>query len=355
MKKIHVIGVMSGTSLDGIDFAEIIFTYYNNEWSFELFKCETVAYSEEWVDELKRAVNFSDTELESLNKNYTFYLGDKINQFIKENNIVDIDAVCSHGHTILHEPDKGITLQIGNLPFLKDLIKQNLVCDFRVADVLLGGQGAPLVPIGDKILFSEYTYCINLGGFANVSFDKDGIRIAYDICAVNVVLNYYANLLDLNYDNEGALSRSGKLNVDLFNELNSIDFYKETAPKSLGMEWVNSAILPLIEKFNIPIEDKLHTFVKHVAKIITENISAGADESVFLSGGGVYHVFLIYCIRELTSAKLIIPSSEIIEYKEALIFGLLGVLKLENNNNVLSSVTGSKCDHSSGNVFLYNN
>ena len=352
MKQFHVIGVMSGTSLDGIDFAEIVFTY-THKWSFELKKCNTYEYPEAWISKLKSAVNFSESELKELNTEYTTYLAGQISAFIKTNDIKSIDAVCSHGHTILHQPHKGITLQIGNLPELATLIQQKVVCDFRVADVKLGGQGAPLVPIGDRILFPEYTYCMNLGGFSNVSFESDNTRIAYDICAVNVVLNYYANKLSLAYDNEGKIARSGVINSELLNQLNALSFYQKKAPKSLGMEWVNAQVLPIMESFDIPTENKLHTFVHHIAKVISNDLNASTEELLLVTGGGAYHTFLIELIKTQTKAQVIIPSNKVVEYKEALIFGLLGVLKLEDKINILSSVTGASEDHSSGNVFKY--
>lgn len=352
MKQFHVIGVMSGTSLDGIDFAEIVFTY-TNKWSFELKKCDTFPYPKSWTDKLQVAVHFSESELHQLNKDYTTYLAGQVNKFITKNTIQNIDAVCSHGHTILHQPNKGITLQIGNLPNIANLIKQKVVCDFRVADVQLGGQGAPLVPIGDRILFSDYTYCMNLGGFSNVSFEKENKRTAYDICAVNVVLNYYAQQLGLDYDNKGNIARTGNLNSQLLEQLNNLSFYNKKAPKSLGMEWVNAMIFPLIESHNIPIEDKLHTFVKHISMVIVKDLNASAEETILVTGGGAYHTFLMECIKEQTKAKISIPDPKLVEYKEALIFGLLGLLKLNNEINVLSSVTGANKDHSSGNIFEY--
>jgi len=352
MEQFHIIGIMSGTSLDGIDFAEIIFTY-NNKWSFELKKCETYAYSKKWSKKLQTAVNFNENELKQLNVDYTNYLAKEINKFISKNNITNIDYLCSHGHTILHQPHNGITLQIGNLPILSQKTKQNIICDFRVSDVQLGGQGAPLVPIGDHILFSTYNYCINLGGFSNISFKKENNRIAYDICAVNVVLNYYAQQLGFNYDNNGEIARTGKLNLELLEKLNTLEFYKKKPPKSLGIEWVNSNIFPLIEKFNIPKEDILHTYAQHIGAIIGNDLNASAEETILVTGGGAHHTFLMQCIQKHTNAKVIIPDISLIEYKEALIFGLLGVLKLKHKNNILSSVTGAHKDHSAGNIFMY--
>ena len=235
----NVIGVMSGTSLDGVDLAYIKFNHSEN-WTFEIFQSETVSYSEEWINKLKNAIHFSHSELEELNSSYTKLLASIISEFISKHQLTEIDAVCSHGHTILHQPQNGFTLQIGNLPIIRDLVKQTIVCDFRVQDVQLGGQGAPLVPIGDELLFSQYDYCLNLGGFSNVSFNENGKRIAFDISPVNTVLNFYANELGFPYDDAGNFAKSGNVNQDLLQKLNDLDFYKAPYPKSLGMEFVNA-------------------------------------------------------------------------------------------------------------------
>ncbi len=243
----QVIGVMSGTSLDGIDLAHVHFTVKNNLWNYKITETETIPYTQEWLNKLKNAVDFSENELISLNEDYTDYLGNTIKKFIDKHKSHLIDAVCSHGHTILHQPQNGLTLQIGNLPKIATIVGKTVVCDFRVQDVELGGQGAPLVPIGDRLLFSEYDFCLNLGGFSNVSFEEKGQRIAFDISPVNTVLNYYANQLGLEYDDKGKIASSGKVNLDLLNELNSLDYYKKPYPKSLGFEFVKKIILQLLE------------------------------------------------------------------------------------------------------------
>ena len=189
-EKYTIIGFMSGTSLDGVDLAHIVFTVKNNKWEFEILESETISYPNDWLNKLKIAVDFSEVALEKLNQDYTQLLATIISDFIEKYEITNLDAVCSHGHTILHQPQNGFTLQIGNLPEIAALINQNVVCDFRVQDVQLGGQGAPLVPIGDRILFPEYDYCMNLGGFSNVSFEQNKQRIAFDISPVNTVLNF---------------------------------------------------------------------------------------------------------------------------------------------------------------------
>lgn len=347
----NVIGVMSGTSLDGVDLSHIKFHLKNNKWSFEILESETIGYSQSWINQLKLAVDFSETELEKLNQDYTKLLASIISTFIKKHTIENLDTVCSHGHTILHQPQNGFTLQIGNLPEISTLIHQTVVCDFRVQDVKLGGQGAPLVPIGDRILFSDYDYCINLGGFSNVSFEQNGKRIAFDISPVNTVLNFYANQLGLNYDDKGKISRTGKINTDLLNKLNALDYYKLKFPKSLGFEFVKGIILPLIESFEIPVEDKLCTFTEHLA-LQTALALPNKNGRMLATGGGAYNDYLMERVQShLPEMEIIIPSPKILEFKEALIFALLGVLKLRGEINVLSSVTGANMDHSSGIIF----
>ncbi|HLP64950.1 anhydro-N-acetylmuramic acid kinase [Flavobacterium sp.] len=346
-----VMGVMSGTSLDGIDLAYIHFTIKNQKWSFEILKSTTVSYPMDWLNKLKIAVGFSKEELSTLNEEYTDFLGNTIHNFIEKNFISELDAVCSHGHTILHQPQNGFTLQIGNLPKISRIINQTTVCDFRVQDVELGGQGAPLVPIGDRILFSEYDYCLNLGGFSNVSFEDNGKRIAFDISPVNTVLNFYANTFGLNYDDKGQLARSGNLNNDLLNELNSLEYYRKSYPKSLGFEFVKEVVLPLIERFSIDSKDKMHTFIEHIA-IQTAFALPKKEGKLLITGGGAYNDFLIELMQvHLPKISITIPDAKTIEFKEALIFALLGVLKLRNEINVLSSVTGAKYDHSSGCIY----
>jgi anhydro-N-acetylmuramic acid kinase len=347
----NVIGLMSGTSLDGVDLAHIQFKISNLKWTFKIFESETIEYQPNWITKLKQAVDFSEEELKNLNEEYTQLLASIISDFIKKHKIENLDAVCSHGHTILHQPQNGFTLQIGNLPKLASLIQQTVVCDFRVQDVQMGGQGAPLVPIGDRILFAEYDYCMNLGGFSNVSFEQNKKRIAFDISPVNTVLNFYANQLGLNYDDKGKISKTGKTDTPLLNTLNGLEFYKKTAPKSLGFEFVKETVLPLIENFNIPIEDKLHTFTEHVAMQIALALP-NKKGSLLITGGGAYNSFLLERIQfYLPEIKIIIPTNKILEFKEALIFALLGVLKLRGEVNTLSSVTGAKSDHSSGYIY----
>jgi len=350
-KTYKVIGVMSGTSLDGVDLAHIYFSIIDGKWQYEILECETVAYSEEWLNNLKTAVDFTTEQLAQLNIEYTFLLGNIIKTFIAKHHLTELDAVCSHGHTILHQPQNGFTLQIGNLPDIAKIVNETVVCDFRVQDVQLGGQGAPLVPIGDRILFADYDYCLNLGGFSNVSFEQDRKRVAFDISPVNTVLNFYANKLGLPYDDKGNIARSGDTDLNLLEELDNLSYYQKPYPKSLGFEFVKTIVMPLMESYDLKIEDKMHTFIKHIAKQTAFALPKRSG-TILVTGGGAYNTFLLDSIQDyLPELQLIVPDAKTLEYKEALIFALLGVLKLRNEVNVLSSVTGAVRDHSSGVVY----
>ncbi len=353
MKKneFKVLGVMSGTSLDGIDLAYLHFKKQQH-WEFQIITAETIPYASEWKAKLSQAINFNIGELEALDENYTSYLAGVVSEFFKKHDITELDAICSHGHTVKHEPENGITLQIGNLPELAVLTGQTVICDFRVQDVALGGQGAPLVPVGDELLFPEYKYCLNLGGFANISTSTGGKRIAYDICPVNTVLNLYAEKLGFEFDKDGDLARSGHINPELLEELEGLSYYKLQPPKSLGIEWVYKAVFPILKKYESDIPSVLRTYCMHIALQISKELGNDSTSEVLVSGGGCFNIFLVQQLKKMTVTNLVIPPLEIINYKEALIFGFLGVLRLREEINVLSSVTGAEQDHSSGVIFL---
>lgn len=348
----NVIGVMSGTSLDGVDLAYITLLLKNGAWRYNISFATTKRYTDEWVAKLKEAVNYNAAQLAELNHDYTVLLSTIINNFITSNNLQDIDIIASHGHTVLHQPEKGITLQIGNLENLAKLTGFTTVCDFRVEDVALGGQGAPLVPIGDRYLFGEYEYCLNLGGFSNISFEEGGKRIAFDISPVNTVLNHYANLLGHEYDDGGRIAGSGKIVPQLLEKLDNMEYYSRPYPKSLGFEFVKNEVFPLMETFEASVPDKLHTFTVHIARQ-TAAVVKKPKARLLVTGGGAYNKFLIDKITEmLPGTAVCIPDDKTIQYKEALIFALLGVLKLRGEINALASVTGAKHDHSSGKIYV---
>jgi len=345
---IYTIGLMSGTSLDGIDLVYVRFSA-DNYSEFQIIFSETISYSKQWKELLQNAIFSSDKELQNLDKLYGNYLSDVLNTFISNYKIENIDFIASHGHTVLHQPKEGITLQIGNGEIIAKKTNQKVICDFRTQDVKLGGQGAPLVPIGDELLFSEYDFCLNLGGFSNISFKESNTRVAFDICPVNIVLNYYANKIGLEYDESGKIASEGKVNQLLLEKLNSLDFYQQKHPKSLGLEWVQKIIFPLIESQEKELSTILRTFVEHVAiqigKIIKNN------SSVLITGGGVFNTFLMKRIEFYANIKIEIPNNKLINFKEALIFAFLGLLRADNQINCLKSVTGASKNHSSGEIF----
>ena len=354
-KNWHVIGLMSGTSLDGVD---LVFAKFNKEkhYTFEILKKETINYSEIWKNKLQNAFHYSGEKLGQLDTDYGTFLGTLILQFIAKNKLTNIDFIASHGHTIFHQPEKNFTLQIGNGATIAAITNHKVICDFRKQDVALGGQGAPLVPIGDQLLFSNYNYCLNLGGFANISFEKNNKRLAFDICPVNIVLNYYTQKIGLEYDDKGVLATQGTFNKALFKTLNELPFYTKHQPKSLGYEFVKNTILPIIENYNIPIKDILRTYIEHVAFQISEVLKRNfisKKETILITGGGAFNDFLIQRIESYSVAKIVIPTNDIINFKEALIFAFLGLLKNENKTNCLKSVTGASKNHSSGIIYNF--
>lgn len=344
----HSIGVMSGTSLDGVDLVYVTFDQVK-DYSFTIIHSETIPYSKKWIQKLKAAFYNNKIQLDNLDIKYGEYLSVLILEFIQKNNITKIDFIASHGHTIHHKPDEGYTLQIGNGQTIANRTKIKTICDFRTQDVALGGQGAPLVPIGDQLLFSKFKYCLNLGGFANISFNKNGERIAFDICPVNIVMNHYVNKLGFDYDNNGEIASSGNINQNLLDELNKLDFYTNKKPKSLGFEFVTETIFPIIDNYNLAVKDILRTFIEHIAYQISNKIEANGK--ILVTGGGVFNSFLIKRMNHYLKNEISIPNKTIIDFKEALVFSFLGLLRIEDQINCLKSVTGASKDHCSGYIF----
>ncbi|WP_299064733.1 anhydro-N-acetylmuramic acid kinase [uncultured Polaribacter sp.] len=346
--EIFVIGLMSGTSLDGIDLVYVKFLKEKYQY-FEVLASETISYSKEWKRILQEAIHFSADDLTVLNINYGELLGSVINDFVDSFSIKKIDFIASHGHTILHEPEKGVTLQIGDGQTIANATKQKVICDFRTQDVKLGGQGAPLVPIGDELLFSDYDYCLNLGGFSNISYNKEGKRIAFDICPVNIVLNRYAQELGFEYDDKGSIAAKGGTLKQLEADLQMLPFYKQKPPKSLGLEWVQKEIFPRLASVKKRPEDILRTFTDHIAWAIAKVLPVNAK--VLVTGGGAFNTYLIHKINQHKKVNLVVPNKKLINFKEAIVFAFLGLLKSEGKVNCLSTVTGASKNHSSGEIF----
>jgi len=340
--KYRVLGVMSGTSLDGIDLAICTFTK-NPYWEFKIEKSKTLKYSSYWKKTLSKLHTKSKTIISATDIEYGKFLAETINIFIENEKI---DFISSHGHTISHQPENNYTLQIGNGKTIANITKIKTINNFRKLDVSLNGQGAPLVPIGDLHLFNDYKYCVNLGGFANISIKEKGNITAFDICPVNIVMNKVCEKLELEFDRNGDIAKKGILITELLEKLNHLSFYKQKPPKSLGREWVEKFINPLLLK-NYKTEDLLNTFCEHIAIQISKFLN---NQSALFTGGGVFNSYLINRISHHSKSEIFIPSCEIINFKEALIFAFLGVLKLKNEINCLQSVTGSKQDNCGGEI-----
>ena len=351
MKKYSVIGVMSGTSLDGIDIALCNFEFNSQKWNYNIFKAETVSYSKSWQNKLLSANNLDAYNFIELHKNYGQFIGNCINKFIKRNKIKKVDFISSHGHTIFHQPEKNITFQLGDGSAIAATTQITTISDFRSLDVALGGQGAPLVPVGDKLLFTEFNFCLNLGGFANISFNENKKRIAFDICPVNIIINFLANTINKSYDKNGEVAKKGNINNELFLELNNIAFYCKPFPKSLAKEWLFAEFIPILNKYDLTVEDKLRTIYEHISFQITNITNKKTEKNILITGGGTYNKFLLELIKLKSKNNIIIPTNDIIDFKEALIFAFLGVLRYENQTNCLSSVTGAKFDNIGGCIF----
>lgn len=347
-----IIGIMSGTSLDGVDLAACHFETVGEQIKYNIIAAETIEYSKQWKNDLINAHVLGGSKLIELNSKLGNYLGEITNNFIIKHGLI-ATLISSHGHTILHQPEKGFTYQIGSGACIAAITGIDTICDFRSTDIALGGQGAPLVPIGDKLLFSKYEACLNLGGIANISYSQNNKRIAFDICPVNMALNFYASKLKLDYDNKGEIAASGEINYALLSMLNKIKFYELEGPKSLGKEWFEKSFLPVITEYekgnNTEIANILCTLVEHIA-IQHSNIFSNANINgpVLVTGGGALNEFLISRIKSNSITEFFIPERTVINYKEALIFALLGWLNTRNEINTLSSATGAKKDSIGG-------
>lgn len=350
-KNYDVIGLMSGTSLDGLDIAYCEFRVSTNKWEWDILSAETVRYDQVWVRLLKEAPTLDGLSLALLNNSFGHWIGQTVDKFIRDHKIKPL-LIASHGHTVFHRPADKMTLQIGSGAAIAAETRITTISDFRSLNIALGGEGAPLVPIGDRLLFSDYDACVNIGGFANISAELNNKRVAFDICPANIVLNNLANVLGFPFDPSGSLASKGELNMPLFNELEQIEFYLKEGPRSLGREWVENKILPIIEHSKLESQQLLTTFTHHVASQISKCLPARKDAKVIFTGGGTHNSFLMSLIRDQSLCEIVIPSENIINFKEALIFAFLGVLRLEGMNNCLAEATGSICDCSGGAIHI---
>jgi anhydro-N-acetylmuramic acid kinase len=350
---------MSGTSMDGVDLA--CCSFYDDENGktvFEITHAETIPYDEVWMVRLSQLHKQPMHLYVKTDAFYGKYLGRLINDFISKNKL-EVDLIASHGHTIFHNPAEGYTAQIGNGASIHAETGIPVVSDFRTLDVALGGQGAPLVPIGDLLLFGtdRYGAYLNLGGFVNISY-FNGVPpggIAYDIGPCNIVLNRLANVAGKAFDENGEIASHGEINLPLLEQLNALPYFEQTGAKSLGREWVEDVYWPLVQSVELPLEDLMATVCEQVAIQISracKRAGVNSGRPVFITGGGVYNGFMISRISKILGEGTIhIPDSMLIQYKEALVFAFLGLLRVRGENNALRQITGARSDSSGGALF----
>jgi anhydro-N-acetylmuramic acid kinase len=351
--KKYIIGVMSGSSLDGLDLALCSFEYaQNNKYQYDIISSDCIPLAEELITRFRSAKDMTAIELCTLDVDFGRFIGEKILDFITQNKITfPLDLISSHGHTLFHHPDKGFTTQIGDGAHILHITQISTLSNLRQMDVAHGGQGAPLVPIGDKYLFNEYKFCLNLGGICNISVKENNKIIAYDIGAFNQVLNHYANLKNLPYDDGGKIASTGSIDNTAIYMLSTLDFYHKKYPKSLDNGFSKSEIIPILDASKLSIEDYLCSFVEHISDEIARQINQFnpiKEDKILITGGGAYNTYFIERLQSKTSVEIVIPDATLINNKEALIMAFMGYLFIEGKNNVLSSVTGASRDVRSG-------
>ena len=337
---------MSGTSLDGVDLALCDI----DGQQYTILAADTVPYPADWRRRLSSLEHSTALEYATADVELGHFFGKEINHFLERTGL-HADAIASHGHTIFHQPAIGLTTQIGNGDAIAAETGLPVVNNFRTLDVALGGQGAPLVPIGDELFFGHYDACLNLGGIANISYRADGRRVAYDICPCNMALNRLAARLGLDYDPDGANARRGTAEKELLEKMDGLGYYRCLPPKSLGKEWFTSEFWPLLEASPLPTEDLLATTTLHIAGQIATVLRERQLGTLLVTGGGAFNHYLIECLSKAApNTAITIPEPLIVNYKEALIFALLGYLRLTRQTNTLASVTGARCDSIGGNL-----
>ena len=354
-----VIGLMSGSSLDGLDVVFTELQEISGKWNYEIGYAACLDYDEKWIQKLTHAIGLPSIDYQLLHTEYGRFIGQKINEFIDDNKLHhQVSIISSHGHTTFHMPEKKMTHQLGDGAAIAAETRLPVVSDLRSMDIAFGGQGAPIVPLGEKLLFSSYNYFLNIGGIANISINKEDELIAYDVCAANRVLNMLAGEKNLAYDDGGKISAQGKIHADLLEKLNSLEYYKQPYPKSLANSFGTDIIYPLLKSFSIHIEDALCTYTEHICTQIKNSLLPFKEDIVqklFITGGGAFNTFLVERLQknlEEVNFEIFIPGSDVVQYKEALIMALLGVLRWREQYTVLASVTGASRNSIGGALWL---
>ena len=359
----RVIGTMSGSSLDGLDIVFVELQEVSGAWTYNLRNAICYEYPKEWTDKLSRATSLDALQYHLLDAEYGRYCGELINRFITENNIqYQVQLIASHGHTTYHIPEKHFTCQLGHGANIAAATGINVVSSLRSMDVALGGQGAPIVPIGEKLLLGNYLFYLNLGGIANISLNHESGYIAYDVCPANKVLNMLARESGKSFDDGGQIAEKGEVNESLLEILNDFEYYRMPYPKSLSNDFGTDVIYPLIEKRNADTDDDLRTYVEHICVQVSNAVqqlqrdfNISGNHAMLVTGGGARNIFLINRLKESLAGlnvSIETPADDLIDFKEAIIMALIGVLRWREENNTIASVTGASRDSIGGCVWI---
>jgi anhydro-N-acetylmuramic acid kinase len=356
-------GLMSGSSLDGLDIAFAEFQEVSGKWSYEIKAVACYPYEEHWITQLKNATSLKALDYQLLHTAYGHYIGTLVNQFIEDHHLHhQVQLISSHGHTTFHVPSKRMTAQLGDGAAIAATTGVNVVSDLRAMDLARGGHGAPIVPIGEKFLLGDYPYFLNLGGIANISFNNPDEYIAFDICPANRVLNMLSAENKKGFDEGGEIASGGKVDEKLLSLLNDLEYYRLPYPKSLSNDFGTDVVYTLIHNKKIPAADGLRTYVEHIVIQIKNSIELLKNEKqisepakLLVTGGGAHNHFLmsrISRVLEQLNIEVVVPAKELIDFKEAIIMALIGILRWREENNVLASVTGASADSISGAVWI---
>ena len=372
----RAIGLMSGSSLDGLDIAFVEFNESGGKWKYEIKAADCYEYPADWVVQLKNAINFTAYDYQLLHTSYGKYIGEQVNKFIQHYGLEhQVQLIASHGHTTFHAPHAGMTGQLGDGAAIAATTEINVVSDLRALDVAFGGQGAPIVPVGEKLLLTDFSYFLNVGGIANISFNGPDGYVAFDVCAANRVLNMLAQLDGKEYDAGGELAATGNIDTSLLTKLNALAYYKKSFPKSLANSFGVDEVYPLIQSFNLDTNDALRTYTEHIAmqigyalaevkglrfKVEGESnkhseITSREPETILVTGGGAFNTFFIKRLTEVLQGlniEVVVPDALLVNYKEALVMALIGVLRWREEYNVLHTVTGAKRSSIGGAVWI---
>ena len=354
MSVFSVVGLMSGSSLDGADLAWCTFQFAEDDpaklVSWTLHRGVTIPYDEGWQQRLRNAPALSGRGLWLLHTELGLHYGHMLRTFVDELP-EKVDFIASHGHTVFHYPDQHTTTQIGDGAAIAAVLNMPVIDQFRTQDMALGGQGAPLAPLADRYFFPEYFACLNLGGISNISIKTDRGYVAFDVGGANQVLDAMMQEIGKDYDENGQLARTGQLIPALKQAADALSFHAQQPPKSLGNDWVRERLLPLFKDQQYALEDRLHTYCHHVAGQIAaslhqvaknENIELTDQQQLLVAGGGGFNGFLCECIAAVIQpVQLEIAAPDIIAFKEAALMALAGALRWQQQPNVIPSVTGA--------------